>query len=101
MPVRLRVADRGVGPVQAELLLQPPHVLQTQRCDQPFGLGPVGMIDLDRDLRAERRSVPAHGIASPGASAAGQKCRAGRRRNDGDHAPAREICVVASAVLVS
>ena len=67
-------ADRGVGLVQAELLLQPPHV-QEAPLDKPLGLGPVGMMDLDRHLRAERRSAPAHGIARPRSSATGQKCR--------------------------
>ena len=62
IPVRLRVEIAEVRPVQAELLLQPPHVQHTA-LDQPFGLGPVGVIDLDRDLRAECRSVPPHGIA--------------------------------------
>ena len=38
--------DRRVGPVQAELLLQPPHVHDAQT-DKPFGLGAVWMIDLD------------------------------------------------------
>ena len=68
--------DRRVGAVQTELLLQPPHVQDTA-LDQPFGLGPVRMIDLDRHLRAERRSVPAHGIAGRGGSATGQKRRSG------------------------
>ena len=85
-------ADRRVGPIQTELLLQPPHVQDTPH-NKPFGLGSVRVINLDRHLRAERRSVPPHGIACLGRSATGQKCRPGCRRNDGDHAPARETSI--------
>ena len=92
MPVRLRAQIAEVGPVQTELLLQPPHVQHTPR-NKPFGLGPVRVIDLDRHLRAERRSVPPHGIAGLSGSATGQKCRPGCRRSNGDHAPARETWI--------
>ena len=85
-------ADRGVGPVQAELLLQPLHVQHALR-NKPFGLDPVRVIDLDRDLCAECRSVPPHGIARLSGSATGHECRTGCRRSNDDHASARKIGV--------
>ena len=84
-------ADGGIRPVQAELPLQPSYLRQAN-LDDPFGLLPIGMEDVDRHLRAERRSAPAHRLARPGASSAGKKRRACGRSCDGDHASAREIC---------
>ena len=47
--------------------------------------------NLDRHLRAERRSMPADGIARRGNPAAGQKGRSGCACGNGDHAPAGKI----------
>jgi hypothetical protein len=63
--------DHRVGQVQAELLLQPPHVEDTS-LHNPLGLGPVGTVDLDRDLRAECRPLPPHHLACPSRPAISQ-----------------------------
>ena len=76
MPVRLRVEIAESGRYRLNCCSSR-RTSSTQRVDQPFGLGPVRVMDLDRHLRAERRSVPPHGIVGLGRSATGQKCRSG------------------------
>ncbi len=92
MPVRLSVQIAEIGPVQTELRLETPDVLQAN-LHQSVGFRSVRVKDLNRYLGAERRSVPAHGNARACKAIAAEKRRAGRGRSDRDHAPAREICV--------
>jgi len=96
----VEAANRGVRAVQAELLLQPPHIEHTA-FHQPFGRRAVGVMDLDRHLRAQRRSAPAHGLVRPRRSAAKEQGRSGGARGNGDHAPPGDILLEHRPILVS